>query len=99
MILFRVSARCLMLFFFYYRIIRFLLMVRFVNEMIFCSFFLLFCYGRLYVGYRPNVGRGDATASVGGNCPWLSRREQIGRQSLPGINLCMIKIFRWGQAW
>ena len=33
--------------------------------MIFCLFFL-FCYHRLYVGYRPTVGRGDASGSVGG---------------------------------
>ena len=45
--------------------------------MIFCSFFLLFCYPRLYVGYRPNVGRGDATASVGGNCPWLQEENEL----------------------
>ena len=50
-----VSGKCTMfnvVLFFYYRI-RFLLMVRFVNDFLFIFFFLFFCYRRLYVGYWP----------------------------------------------
>ena len=68
--------------FFYYRIIRLLLMVRFVNDF-FCLLFFL-CYHRLYTGYRPTVSRGKEKAGVGGNSARFARGERVGDKGLPG---------------